>query len=124
LKKRCDNPQRDAKSVHCKGSSDDGDEHILEIADVDHDRHEDVGKLIGLIRVLKEGIVEHIKAFSGLLLPTEHLDDLLSPDHFFDIAVDSTQSLLLPDKVPAALTDNDPAHGQHSDHAEHHQHRQ
>ena len=73
-------PRGDAAGKAAKGhqAAGHGHNHVLDIADVDHDGHEDVGILVGLIGALTQGVVDLVKALLRLLLVAEDLDDLLA----------------------------------------------
>ena len=89
LEEGCDDTQGNTapQAIEGQRSAHHGDDHILDVANVDEDGHEDIGVLVGLISAFKQGVIHTVKALLGLLLVAENLDHLLAVDHFFDIAV-------------------------------------
>ena len=79
--------------------ADNGDQYILQVAEVAHDGHHDIGVGVGLGGVEAEFIIEGVKVLLVLLLVAEYLDDLLPADHFLDKAIDPTEGLLLLDEI-------------------------
>ena len=79
--------------------ADNGDQYILQVAEVAHDGHHDIGVGVGLGGVEAEFIIEGVKVLLVLLLVAEYLDDLLPADHFLDKAIDPAEGLLLLDEI-------------------------
>ena len=97
-----------------------GHDHVLDVADVDQNGHEDVGVLVGLVGALTQGIVHPVEARLGLFLVAEYLNHLLAVDHLFDIAVQITQLHLLLDEVAAAAAGQEAGHTEHDEDAHNH----
>ena len=92
---------------------------VVDVADVAHGGHHGSGK--GLC-VGGAAAVAHValpEARPGLGLVVEDLDDLLTLDHFLDIAVDLAQILLLGHEVPAGALANGHDDHQHQPQGEH-----
>ena len=70
-------------------------DHVLDIADVHHDRHQDAGVGVGFVRAVEHFVVDPVKAVLGLLLMAEDLDHFLTVDHLLDITVEGAQGALL-----------------------------
>ena len=96
-------------------------DHVLDIADVHHDRHQDAGVGVGFVRAVEHFVVDPVKAVLGLLLMAEDLDHFLTVDHLLDITVEGAQGALLAEEVAAAAAGQEPCHHQgeadaHQDH--------
>ena len=81
----------------------DGQHGILDIAQVVVDGAHHVGELTGGVGVGEESFVELVELVLADLFVVEDLDHLLAGDHFFDIAVDCAQGLLLAHEELARL---------------------
>ena len=77
-------------------------DHVLDIADVHHDRHQDAGVGVGFVRAVEHFVVDPVKAVLGLLLMAEDLDNLLTLHHLFDITIDNTKVGLLLQEIFSA----------------------
>ena len=122
-----DNADGDAVSDHAgqrQRTADNRHQNVQQVADVHHDRHEDVCEGIRACSVLAQLIVERIELLLALFLVAEHLDDLLAVDHFLDIAVDPAERLLLLEEVLRGLTAQFLYHLEHDAHAEQYEQRQ
>ena len=84
---------------HGQGAAQDGHQHILEVAQVHHNRHKDIGEDIGFGGAGLELLVAAVELLLGGLLVAEDLDDPLAGDHLLDIAVEVADTLLLRDEV-------------------------
>ena len=111
-----DSAQGDGAADAVKGqkAAGHGDNHVLDVADVDQDGHEDIGVFIGLIGALEQGVIDLVEARLGLGLVAEDLDHLLAVDHLLDIAVQIAQLHLLADKVAAAAAGQEPGDTEHA----------
>ena len=78
-----------------QGTADTGAEHVRNRTELCVDGHHDIRKFICLIGAVKKRIVQFLKFRKALILMTEHLNDLLSTHHLFDVAIYLTQVLLL-----------------------------
>ena len=107
-----------------QGAADDGDEHILQVAQVGVDGHEDVGEHVGGGGLAAQLVVAPVEVRLGGLLMAENLDHLLAVDHFLDIAVDVAQGFLLLDEEAAAASADEAGDQQHHPDAQQHQRRQ
>ena len=122
-----DNADGDAVSDHAgqrQRAADDRDQNVQQVADVHHDRHEDVCEGIRARSILAQLIVERIELLLALFLVAEHLDDLLAVDHLLDIAVDPAERLLLLEEVLRGLTAQLLYHLEHDAHAKQYEQRQ
>ena len=76
-----------------------GQHRILDIAQIVVDGAHDVHIFTGKECVAAKGLVQLVKLLLAGFFMVEDLDNLLSVDHFFDIAVELTEGLLLTDEV-------------------------
>ena len=76
-------------------TADHGAEHIAQVAQLAVDRHGHQRVGVGLVGAVEQFIVEFVELLDGGFLVAEHLDDLLAVHHFFNVAVDLAQFLLL-----------------------------
>ena len=79
----------------------DGADNIADVSELGVQRHQDIGKLIGVIGALPQAVVEFPEAGKAFFLMTEDLHDFLPFHHFLDITVYLTDILLLCHKVPS-----------------------
>ena len=89
--------------MECQRTAQHCQQHILHIAQVVHNGHQNVGKAVRPGSVLKQLFVLLVETSLGFFLVAEHLDDLLSVDHLFNIAVHRTDGVLLLDEERTAL---------------------
>ena len=82
-----------------KDRADDGDDDISHIAHVGEYGHEDIAVLIRLFRRVEEFVVDVVESLFRFAFVNEDLDDLLTLQGLFDIAVHLAQGVLLTDKV-------------------------
>ena len=97
-----------------------GQDDVLQVADLAQDGHEDVAVAVGHAGLGEQVVVLGQEALLGLLLVAEDLDHLLSAQHFLDVAVQVTQGGLLGHEVVGAGAthlfchqDDDHGHGHH-----------
>ena len=107
-----------------QGAAHHGHDHILHVADVDHNGHQDAGVGVGLVGAVEHVVVDAVEAVLGLLLMAEDLDHLLAVDHLLDIAVQGAQGALLAEEVAAAAARQEPGHQQGEEDAHQHHHSQ
>ena len=93
-----------------------GADHIAQIAKVHVDGAQHIAVAVGFVGTFVQLLVERIKVFNAFLLVAEHLDHLLPFDHFFDIAVQLAQILLLLDKVIARAAGQQLGAPHHAEH--------
>jgi len=110
---------------HCAVRADDeaADErgqHVENVADVHHDRHEDVAEAVGMLGVVAELVVELVERLFGRALVAEDLDDLLAVHHFLDIALGLAERLLLAHEERGRLAADALCDAHHGDDAEDH----
>ena len=110
--------------MKCQCTTQHCQQDILHIAQIVHDRHQDISKAVCPGRILEQGIVVLIKALLCLLLMAEYLNYLLAMNHLFDIAVDSTDGVLLLYKKCAALAAHKLGNQHHQCHKDQHKQRQ
>ena len=106
LQERGDNADGNAAADHagqCQRAADYRHQHIQQVADVGHDRHQNVGEGIGVFRTFAQRIVEYVKLLFALFFMAEHFDDLLATDHFLNVAVDLAQCGLLLEEEAGGL---------------------
>ena len=84
-----------AQVAHSHSRTHQSADGIADISQLCIDRHHDVGVAVGLLCTLLQLIIQLAEAFQGLLLMGKDLDHLLAFHHFLDVAVDSSQVLLL-----------------------------
>ena len=84
-------------------SSDKSDQHIQDVSDIAHDRHQDVCEDIRLRCIFTELFILFIKSGLRAVLIGEYLDDFLSVDHLLDVSVHITQRCLLLHEVLRTL---------------------
>ena len=82
-----------------KDRADDGDDDISHIAHVGEYGHEDIAVLIRLFRRVEEFVVDVVESLFRFAFVNEDLDDLLTLQRLFDIAVHLAQGVLLTDKI-------------------------
>ena len=70
-------------------------EDVHNIADVSHNGHHNVRIAVSLRRIAEQFIVLFVEALFGFFLVTEYLDDFLPLQHFFYIAFQFADGLLL-----------------------------
>ena len=80
-----------------------GGQHIIDISNISHYRHQHVGIDVRVAGTVKELVVQLLEFCLGFFLMAEDLYHLLAVHHFLNVAVDFTQILLLRHKVPAGL---------------------
>ena len=80
-----------------------GQDGVLDIAQVVVHRAHHIGEGTGLEGVGPQVVVAFIEPLSGPFLVAENLHDPLAVDHFLHVAVDRTQGPLLTDEEPAGL---------------------
>ena len=105
-------------------SSDKSDQHIQDVADVTHDRHQDVGEDIRLRCIFTELFILFIKSGFRTVLIGEYLDDFLSVDHLLDVSVHITQRCLLLHEVLRTLAADLSHQEDHSERSDKHHDRQ
>ena len=103
-------------------TADDRNCHIKNVAQIAHNRHQDVGHGIGIGGCTAQFQVFLIKIRLGLLFMAEDFYDLLAVDHFFDIAVQFAQVFLLLHEEAAALSCDFAGKEDHK-HSESHNHQ-
>ena len=103
-----------------QGAAHHGHDHILHVADVHHDGHQDAGVGVGLVGAVEHVVIDAVEAILGLLLVAEDFDHLLAVDHLLDIAVQGAQGALLAEEVAAAAARQETGH--HQGEADAHQH--
>ena len=96
--------QQTAARVHCQQTAYDGQNGILDIAQVIVDGAHDVGVGTGLEGILPELFIQHVKVRFGGFFVAEDFDDPLAVNHFFYIAIHSAQGLLLSDEEHGRLS--------------------
>jgi len=111
-----------AESADGHGSPGNGDEHVLQVAQVADDRPENVGEFIGFCGIVAQVRVDLVELLLILLFMAEDLDHFLPIDHLFDEAVDGPQRSLLFDEILCGFTADVFADDQH--HGQDHQHQQ
>ncbi|MMZ59234.1 hypothetical protein D1872_212600 [compost metagenome] len=75
------------------------DEHISDVADKAHDRHDDAGNKLRLPAGLVQPAVDFIELLLRFALAAEHFNDLVPGVHFLDVTVQLAQLFLLPDEL-------------------------
>jgi len=95
-------------------ASNNGDQYILDVTDVSHDRHQDVCKTMSVEGIAGQFLVELVEPLFCPIFVGEYLDDLLTVDHLLDIPVGFTDCFLLGHEVRAAF------HGHLGCNEEHH----
>src|SRR5690606_191778 len=101
-----------------------GHQNILDISDIHDNRHEDVCKRVGGCRMPAQFIVHYVKLRFDRVFVTKHLDDLLSVDHLFDVAVYFSKGFLLADKIGRAFPADLFHYKEQDDHHEYNKDRQ
>ncbi len=91
-------------SMDCQQASDDGDEDVLDVADIAHHRHENIREAVGIEGGAVELFVQLVEPGLRLFFMGEDLDHLLTVDHLFDESVRFPQRLLLLHEVGTAFT--------------------
>ena len=109
--------ERQCTAQHCQ-------QHILDIAQIVHDRHKDIGEAVRPCGVLEQFVVVLVEVRLGLFLVAEHLDDFLSVNHFLDIAVYRTNGVLLLHKESTAFAAYKLGNKHHQCHKRQHKQRQ
>ena len=122
-----DNADRDAVADDAgqrQRTADHRHEHVQQVADVAHDRHEDIREGVRVAGRLTQLIVQLVKLLLALVLVAEYLDDLLAVDHFLDVAVDLAERGLLREEVACGLAADILDDNEHDRHAEQNENRQ
>ncbi len=101
LQKGCDIAQRKRRkpgnrqrAAHNRG------QHVLQIAQVRHNRHQDIREPVGTGRRVAKLVVQLVEALLGRGFVAEYLDNLLTVHHFLNITIHLAKLFLLLDKVP------------------------
>ena len=97
---------------------------VEQIADVVHDRPEDICKAVRTLGIPEKLLVQHVKIALRSLLVAEHLDDLLTVHHFLDEALGLTKGLLLPDEEGGRFSADALGRPRHGHYAEQHDRHQ
>lgn len=94
-------------AVYRQPAAQNTDGHIAHIADEIHHRHHQAGKELRLpCRIIKL-VVVGIELLHTALFPVESLHYHMAAVHFFNMAVDMAQILLLCPKIFLGMLDND-----------------
>ena len=101
-------------------AADDRNEHEQDVTHVADGRHQDVAVLVRLVCVDEQFVVDLVEVSLCRLFVAEHLDDLLSGQHLFDIALGGADGVLLFDEILRALAADELGHKQHKRDAEQH----
>ena len=107
-----------------KKRSHNGRQHIVDISDIGHHGHQNIGEDVGVAGAVEQLIVQLLEPRLGLLLVAEDLYDLLAVHHFLDIAVYNTDVALLGHKIAPRLAADLFRHLRHDEYHQQHQHRQ
>ena len=105
-------------------AADKGRQRVENVADVVHDRHENVRKAVRVACVLEELVVQLVKIGLGGLFVAEDLHDLLAVHRLFNIALGLGERLLLPDEERRGFAADGLRHARHRKNAEHHNQHQ
>ena len=95
-----------AHTVQGKYSAQNRNAHILQVAEVVCNRHQDIGKTVRFRCILKQALVLLIKNSCCLRFVAKYFYDLLPVNHFFYIAVYIAQRCLLCYEIFSALSAN------------------
>ena len=101
-------------SVYCQNAADNCTKYIADISDLCTGRHQNIGKFIGIVRTLKQLVIQFVKFTKTLLLMAENLNNLLALHHLLNISVYNTKVLLLFHKVLTTKTGKIFAGNQHN----------
>ena len=75
----------------------------MQVAQIPHDGHQDIGEGIGLGSVVAQLFIFLVELLDGLFLMAEDLDHFLAVDHLFNVSVQIAKGLLLSYKKVAAF---------------------
>ncbi len=95
-------------AAQCNDGAHDGENDILQVAQIHHDGHQNIAVGVGAGGVLAQVLIDPVKALLGLFLMAEDLDDLLAVHHLFNVAVDSADGPLLGAKIAGAVAGDMP----------------
>lgn len=101
-------------------AADGGTQHIAEVVDKAGDWADCTGSDIGLVGTFTKRFVEGVEIGTGALSVAKGLNHGLAVDHFFDVAVEATEEVLLLHEVLAAGF-HDTGSAEHGE--RHHEHR-
>ena len=106
--------------VVSKNTADNSQNDILEVAQVIHDRHQNIGKTVGIGGIAAQFFIQAVKGFFGTLLIIKDLYNFLPINHLFNVTIGSTQGFLLFDKVTATVAGNFAGNLQHKENGDSH----
>ena len=89
-------------TIYCQHAANNGTQHIADIPNLCTGRHQHVCKFIGIIRALKQLVIQLIKLLKAFFLMAEYLYNLLAFHHFLDVTIYNTKILLLLHEILAA----------------------
>ena len=76
-----------------------GDDHVVQVPDEHHDRHDQTGEELGGEAGLVQGLVLLLEARLNLALAAEHLDQVVTGECLLDLGVEGPGATPLSDKV-------------------------
>ena len=107
LQERSDNTDGDdigKTAFDREESADESNENVKDVSDVAHDRHQDIREDVRGCRVLAELFVLLVEDVLRAVFVSKYLNDFLSVDHLFDVAVHVTEGRLLLHEEGGALS--------------------
>ena len=100
-------------AVDCEQAADAAGQGIIDMGNIAHGRHHCAGKGLGCRRRLTVGFIDTVEALLRFFLVVKYFDDFLAFNHFFNVAVDGADILLLLGKEVAAAAADAAHHQQH-----------